>query len=638
MNSLKRSSHASSMKDLLVALLLFIWSAIDIRATDVGRQLYVSPGGSDTNPGSFEAPWRTIQKAASVAQAGDAINIRAGIYRETVVPSNSGSPGNPIKFRGYKDEIAIISGCETADGGWTPYRGRIYQKTISLPVNGYNDHIQSNTTLLANQIFVKGKAMVLARWPNLSDPADWLNYRDNRWDQAMITNAGGKDINLVDTKLPGGLVGATVWFGGWFINRTGKVVASAPGSLTLRVHERTGTELQAFGETDPKSWSSFRRYYHVSDRLSLLDAETEWFYDGSTLFLWAPGGKSPTGVEHKQRNYAFDLRGKSQIVIEGLGIFASTIITDASSRGITLDGLNARYVSHYVTTDDNLLPHLRESGILLNGPGSVIQNSIIKYSAGNGIYLGAAGNMASNNIISDIDYVGTYECGIFPAAHPVTITHSTIRRTGRCSISGFKNDLISYNDLHHYGMLNCDLGAIYCAENVDCAGGMVDHNFIHDPASWWGNHGLYTDNSSGNLLIHHNVFWGDTMESNIFRHIGNLPNRVYNNTCVNGIFYLLETTGNDDVRNNLFVSFNGEASSDNRYSKDKGNHNLYRGTDFKFVNASAHNYRLQASSPAVDGGTTVPPYTDGYQGPAPDIGAFEYAGPDWTAGASIHDR
>jgi hypothetical protein len=256
-------------------------------------------------------------------------------------------------------------------------------------------------------------------------------------------------------------------------------------------------------------------------------------------------------------------------------------------------------------TDDDLLPHLRESGILLNGPDSIIQNSIIKYSAGNGIYLGAAGNTASNNLIADIDYVGTYECGIFPAAHPVTITHNTICRTGRCSISGFKNDLISYNDLHHYGMLNCDLGAVYCAENVDCAGGTADHNFIHDPASWWGNHGLYTDNSSGNLLIHHNVFWGDKMENNIFRNIGSLPNRVYNNTCVSGTFFLLETTGNDAVRNNIFAGFSGERSRDNRYSKDKGDHNLYSGTDFKFVNASAHNYRLRVSSPAVDAGTVV---------------------------------
>ena len=52
-------------------------------------------------------------------------------------------------------------------------------------------------------------------------------------------------------------------FGGWFINRTGKIIASSPGALTVRVPQGTGTELQAFGETDPKQWTSFRRYYQL---------------------------------------------------------------------------------------------------------------------------------------------------------------------------------------------------------------------------------------------------------------------------------------------------------------------------------------------------------------------------------------
>ena len=239
--------------------------------TVAGKIYYVATTGNDHNSGSLETPWRTIQKAASVAQAGDTVNIRAGTYRETVFPANSGNPGNPITFQAYQNEVAIISGAETADGGWEPYKENIYKKAITLPVNGYNNHIKSNTTILANQIFVNAKAMVLARWPNLSNPDDLLNYRDNRWDKAIITNGSGKEINMVDPEIPGGLTGATVWFGGWFINRTGKIISNSPGRLTLRVAGRTGTELQAFGEKDPKHWTSFRRYYHICDSLLLLD-------------------------------------------------------------------------------------------------------------------------------------------------------------------------------------------------------------------------------------------------------------------------------------------------------------------------------------------------------------------------------
>jgi len=79
----------------------------------------------------------------------------------------------------------------------------------------------------------------------------------------------------------------------WFINRTGRIVSSSPGNLTLKVAARTGTELQAFGEKDPKHWTSFRRYYHICDSLLLLDTPNEWFYNGTTLYLWAPGGVRP---------------------------------------------------------------------------------------------------------------------------------------------------------------------------------------------------------------------------------------------------------------------------------------------------------------------------------------------------------
>jgi hypothetical protein len=178
---------------------------------------------------------------------------------------------------------------------------------------------------------------------------------------------------------------------------------------------------------------------------------------------------------------------------------------------------------------------------------------------------------------------------------------------------------------NHYGMLNCDLGAIYCAGNVDCAGGSVDHNFIHDPASWWGQFGIYTDNGSGNALIHHNVFWGGDMENCIFRNGGRWPNKIYNNTCVNGKLQMNGTTGEDDVRNNIFRNWGGT----------KGSNNVYSNTDPMFANATVRDYRLRPASPAIDAGTVISPYTDGFHGSAPDLGAFESGGDDWTAGASL---
>ena len=65
----------------------------------LGREYFVGPGGADSGAGTLTRPFKTIQKAASQAMAGDVVTIRAGIYRETVRPAQSGSRKARITFR-----------------------------------------------------------------------------------------------------------------------------------------------------------------------------------------------------------------------------------------------------------------------------------------------------------------------------------------------------------------------------------------------------------------------------------------------------------------------------------------------------------------------------------------------------------
>jgi hypothetical protein len=51
------------------------------------------------------------------------------------------------------------------------------------------------------------------------------------------------------------------------------------------------------------------------------------------------------------------------------------------------------------------------------------------------------------------------------------------------------------------------------------------------------------------------------------------------------------------------------------------------------VNPDFGDFTLKANSPCVNAGKVVAPYTDGYSGTAPDIGAYEYGKPAWVAGA-----
>jgi hypothetical protein len=44
---------------------------------------FVANTGSNQAAGTFQAPFQTIQHAASIAEPGDLVLIRGGIYRET---------------------------------------------------------------------------------------------------------------------------------------------------------------------------------------------------------------------------------------------------------------------------------------------------------------------------------------------------------------------------------------------------------------------------------------------------------------------------------------------------------------------------------------------------------------------------
>jgi len=62
------------------------------------KDYYVSTKGSDSNPGTFDKPWKTIGKANSMLQPGDIVYIRVGTYEETINPSRSGTEGNYITY------------------------------------------------------------------------------------------------------------------------------------------------------------------------------------------------------------------------------------------------------------------------------------------------------------------------------------------------------------------------------------------------------------------------------------------------------------------------------------------------------------------------------------------------------------
>jgi hypothetical protein len=84
-----------------------------------GNSYYIATNGNDNNPGTLSQPWATWQKGFDMAQAGDLVYIRGGVYqtaghsasgayRGVFVGGKSGTSSNPIRIFAYPGETPIL--------------------------------------------------------------------------------------------------------------------------------------------------------------------------------------------------------------------------------------------------------------------------------------------------------------------------------------------------------------------------------------------------------------------------------------------------------------------------------------------------------------------------------------------------
>jgi hypothetical protein len=582
---------------------------------------YVSTGGDNDNPGTLEEPFKTIQQAATVAEPGDTVFVREGVYRETITPASSGEAGSPITFQPYNDEEVVVSGADPVTG-WAPGDNNVYSAPMDW-TRGTGD----------DQVFVDGQMMIYARYPNTS-----LNV--SRPTKLTSTSGSGSSDNGVTTgrvfnsalSQPNGFwEGATVHIaaGAGFVQHTATVTSSVTGAVTFTY----GTE----NESVPR----FGNHFYIDNTFKALDAPGEWYRDPATdtLHLRTPHSDDPSvhRVEAKRRDLAFDLRGVSHVEVKGINLFAASITTDDDSHHVTIDGIKARYVSHYNMVKVNAwIAGAWDTGIILRGSNNEIRNSDIAFSAGNGILLAGSDNRALNNSVRDVNYAATDAAGITTGltnetAYRAEIGHNTVYNAGRSLIvfRNLKGGKIHHNEVYEPGLQTNDFGGLY-THGLDGEGTEISYNKIHDiygGVPGVGGHGLYFDNWTSNFMVHHNLVYNT---SNAL--LLNTPGEnqlVYNNTLL----------GSTSVTSWPTAEMPGTALKNNIYSgvvhidpSVVQQNNITWQTDPKFVNAAAGDYRLQAISPGIDAGQKLAPYTDGYVGAAPDIGAFEYGVVPWQAG------
>jgi hypothetical protein len=691
-----RTSHRCWLTLALAAALPFLFSV------NAHADRYVDGSVKVSGTGTLESPFKTIQEAAAVATAGETVFIRAGTYREKVTPANSGTDqARQIIFRPYKDEVVTISGADLVTTKWTQTGGKIY--STELP------ELFESALSQDEQVFVDGEMLTLARFPNIPPGGDRLQpgeaaylridtvtpkqevkngEKDHEW---PVGNGGAVTFTFRDSALTqdtGYWNDATLWIvpsqhKAWGFGAIGPVLShtkNPDGGGEIRAMIYDGTE--SFFQFHPDE----TRYYLFNTK-ECLDAPGEWWLDKAArrLFVWTPRGDSPAShtVEVKRRDYAFDLSDRSYITIKGIHVFAATITTDrdlgsgighgafvSGNRGgyqlpqgapgahhITLDGIKARYVSHFEGTTGHLHSQwINSSGVVLSGSHHLLQNSSIAYSAGNGAVVFGDHHVIRNNIIHDVAYNAPLASGIYIAevasdAHGprilpmnIEIANNTLFRGGWGLIDGsnlFSTDKSKPSRIHHNyidgaGLMTRDVGGVRFVGHRDTApfvnGTRIDHNFVRNVTSYLGN-ALYLDFNNG-YVADRNVVWDS---ENFFNINDSGDNRIYNNT---GLTYTGGIGGNVDpkqwyfrdtiVRNNLTNKAIDKPGTDGRDKSYVADHNI-EGTDITgyFIDPAHGDFRLKESATAaIDKGVVIPGYTPAEK---PDIGAMEFGEPDWRS-------
>jgi Right handed beta helix region/Fibronectin type III domain/Kelch motif len=156
--------------------------------TDI--QLFVSPNGSDSNPGTYFSPYRDLTYAQDVVRGQNTnmtsnidVYLENGTYRLTQPldfgPQDSGTDGYDVTWSGAPGEDAIVSGAEQVTG-WKLSDGSKNIWSASVPtdlqtrqiyVNGMRAWLASSAIpvgLAKNPKGYKARSPVMARWRNPS--------------------------------------------------------------------------------------------------------------------------------------------------------------------------------------------------------------------------------------------------------------------------------------------------------------------------------------------------------------------------------------------------------------------------------------------------------------------------------------
>jgi alpha-N-arabinofuranosidase len=504
--------NSHSMKPTIITFL----GIAAIAGTTHATEFHVATHGTDAHRGTKTAPFRTIQRAADLAQPGDVITVHQGVYRERINPPRGGeSDRKRIAYQAAPGEAVEIKGSEVIKN-WVKVQEDVWKATLPNSFfggfNPYGDLIRGD-------------------WfgPKGRDHHTGAVYLNGDW---LVEAA-----NLGDVLQPAGT--NALWFG--------------------QVDQDNTTIWAQFKGADPNGQRveiNVRRTVFYPDKPGRNFITVRGFTMRHAATPWAPPTAEQVGLigTHWSQGWIIENNVVSHSVCSGIAL---------GKHGDEFDNTSADTAEGYVKTIERAhayaIPWTKE-----NIGHHIVRNNTISHCEQAGIVgsLGAAFSTVTGNVIHDIHvrrlFTGAEMAGIkFHAAIDTVIRSNHIYRTCR----GLWLDWMAQGT-RVSGNLFHDNASEDLFVEVDHGPFVVDNNIFLSPTS-------LLDMSQGGAYAH-NLFTGKIVTTE--EPTRQTPYHPAHRTVVAGLSAI--KGGDNRYYNNLFV---GTGGSPGEVAKDDKRHRRVSG-------------------------------------------------------------
>ena len=553
-----------------------------VRSTFTGKEyplvkdadVYVSPNGSDSAPGTLEKPVGSFAAARDLVREirktkkGDVtVAFMAGEYGRleglTLTSDDGGSADGATKYVKYGDgEVVFNNGATLPFEGFKPlddadkslFPEKSLDKIKKISLDGvFENGIPEDVT-----VYCGVDALFQARMPNKVDGID--DYYpdmmetvgdDPHYPGVCILPPASRAIDKIkhmeDAKLVGYLIrGYRVdSFDVTGYDKTTGILTFDPDSI---LPENKG-EYNQFGIRTPGIGMD---EFYIANCPDLLDAAGEYWCDNSTNTLYVYAPKSEINIALGGNFLTLD--DADYVTLEGLtfrNCLSDNCINIRNSEHVTIDGC----VSKFVMGPSSIINLTGDSDYLTVRNcefSSFINHAIMLKPTRHVATLESNGIVIDNNSFHDFGKGSTFaNQAVVDCCIGTVISHNEFRNSESGAINlGFnqgQNQLsiravIEYNVFTNLLYGTHDYGIIYIYEGVTGRENTVRYNLFYDNPVTGSNYCFYIDDQTEDVYVYGNIFYDSSTVAVMLHNVRDIY--VYDNIFIdstlrtNGMVYV----------------------------------------------------------------------------------------------------